>query len=203
MRSDRSRRAISPRRPRRGRRTPRTNRWGERRANNREHAGTGSALGRPARRECRRDPGRGRRAGPDRRRSRGWRLARANFRGRGERLVRSRPDHEHGEHVARTKKMVDVFGDITTELNAEARLGPIPRQMKLFAGTGRATTRWDADWDFDAEQAFRHSSTWRKERTARSVTSPSRSTISVSHRRGCGPASTGAGCRPSASGTPC
>lgn len=49
------------------------------------------------------------------------------------------PDLYREEGVERTKKMSEIYREITKDLNEEKRLGPIPKKMKLFGGTGAPT----------------------------------------------------------------
>lgn len=65
------------------------------------------------------------------------------------------PDLDTKEGLAYTKKIVDIFKEITSALNKEKRIGPIPKKIKLFAYTGRVSD--SSKWGFEYEQAFRHS----------------------------------------------
>jgi hypothetical protein len=46
------------------------------------------------------------------------------------------PDLFRPEGVQFTKKIDDIFRELARELNAQPRLGPLPKQLRLFAGTG-------------------------------------------------------------------
>ncbi len=75
--------------------------------------------------------------------------------GEGELTVLVQPDLNTKEGCKYTKKISDIFREITTQLNSEKRLGPIPKKLRLFAGTG-VVTDTGAHWGFDVEQGFRH-----------------------------------------------
>ncbi|HOJ31407.1 MAG TPA: beta-galactosidase trimerization domain-containing protein [bacterium] len=66
------------------------------------------------------------------------------------------PDLYTKEGVAFTKKIADIFRDITMQLNKEKRIGPIPKKIRLFAYTGRVTDQPNSKWGFEIEQSFRH-----------------------------------------------
>lgn len=76
--------------------------------------------------------------------------------GRGEEdlTVLVQPDLNTKEGLEYTKKIVDIFKEITDLLNKEKRIGPIPKKIKLFANTGKVSDR--EKWGFEFEQAFRH-----------------------------------------------
>jgi len=65
------------------------------------------------------------------------------------------PDLFREEGVQYTKKLIDVYRDATQQLNAEPRLGPIPKQIKLFANTGSPSGSHGAGAGLDATQEFR------------------------------------------------
>jgi len=73
-----------------------------------------------------------------------------------ELTVLVQPDLYIKEGLAYTKKISDIFREITIQLNKEKRIGPIPKRLRLFAYTGRVTDQPNSRWGFEIEQAFRH-----------------------------------------------
>ncbi len=74
--------------------------------------------------------------------------------GEEELTILVQPDLHRKEGLQYTKKLVDIFKELTDVLNKEKRIGPIPKKIKLFANTGVVT--WPpSDWAFEYEQAFR------------------------------------------------
>ena len=65
------------------------------------------------------------------------------------------PDLNRPDGVQYTKKLVDVYADITNQLNAAPRLGPVPKKLKLFGETSGPRPTNELSWDFDTTQAFR------------------------------------------------
>jgi len=76
--------------------------------------------------------------------------------GEEELTVLVQPDLNTKEGLLYTKKIVDIFREITENLNAEKKFGPVPKKIKLFAYTGRVTDNHNSTWGFEVEQAFRH-----------------------------------------------
>jgi len=79
--------------------------------------------------------------------------------GKGEKelSILVQPDLSTKEGLKYTKKIVDIYKDIIKQLNAEKRIGPIPRKLKLFASTAGATPTNDkVTWDFNVRQEFRY-----------------------------------------------
>jgi hypothetical protein len=71
------------------------------------------------------------------------------------------PDLYRKDGVEYSKKIVDIYNDVTQQLNAEPRLGPIPQKLRIFAGTGGpaysgAGSASALGWDFEIAQNFRH-----------------------------------------------
>ena len=75
--------------------------------------------------------------------------------GEEELTVLVQPDLNTKEGVLYTKKISDIFNQITTQLNSEKNIGPIPKKLKLFASTGKVSDAPGAKWGFDVEQSFR------------------------------------------------
>ncbi|MEO6906530.1 MAG: hypothetical protein ABI210_01440, partial [Abditibacteriaceae bacterium] len=65
------------------------------------------------------------------------------------------PDIYRPEGAEWTKKLVDVYDDVTKQLNATPRIGPIPQKIKIFGTTGGPDPNINADWAFDSAQNFR------------------------------------------------
>ena len=65
------------------------------------------------------------------------------------------PDLQREEGVATTLKLTDIYRDITAKLNAEPRLGPIPKKLRLFAQTSGPGTTTGKTWDFAIAQEYR------------------------------------------------
>ena len=74
--------------------------------------------------------------------------------GEEELTVLVHPDLNTKEGLYYTKKIVDIFRELTELLNKEKRIGPIPKKIKLFAHTGAVSDK--SNWGFEIEQAFRH-----------------------------------------------
>jgi hypothetical protein len=55
------------------------------------------------------------------------------------------PDLHRREGVEYTRKIADIYRDITQRLNAEPRLGPLPRKLRLFGATGGVRRSATAD----------------------------------------------------------
>jgi hypothetical protein len=68
------------------------------------------------------------------------------------------PDINTKEGQIYSKKVIDIYRDITKELAREERIGPIPEKLKLFASTGGASVLYKGEipWDFDVTQEFRY-----------------------------------------------
>ncbi len=62
------------------------------------------------------------------------------------------PDLHRADGVANTLTLRDVYRDVTRALDATPRLGPIPKKLRLFAGTGSIGS---GDADLPIELAFR------------------------------------------------
>lgn len=65
------------------------------------------------------------------------------------------PDLHTREGAQHTRKLSDVYVDVTEQLNREPRLGPIPKKLRLFAGTGAVSWPPSAT-DIPVQMAFRH-----------------------------------------------
>jgi len=52
------------------------------------------------------------------------------------------PDLNRPEGLAYTKKTTDIYAEMTRELNAEPRLGPLPKKLRLIAATGTPYSLW-------------------------------------------------------------
>ncbi|MCM8817767.1 MAG: beta-galactosidase trimerization domain-containing protein [Candidatus Omnitrophica bacterium] len=76
--------------------------------------------------------------------------------GEEELTILVQPDLNTKQGLQYTKKIVDIFKEITQILNKEKRLGPIPKKLKLFAYTGKVSDARNSQWGFEVEQAFRH-----------------------------------------------
>ncbi len=63
------------------------------------------------------------------------------------------PDLHRKEGVAFTRKTSDIYREITRQLEAEPRIGPIPKKMKFFGSTGGPRS---ATEDLENTQAFRY-----------------------------------------------
>ncbi|MCW3052198.1 MAG: Beta-galactosidase trimerization domain protein [Chthonomonadales bacterium] len=63
------------------------------------------------------------------------------------------PDLDHKEGLTYTRTLPDLYRDITRQLDAEPRLGPIPKRMKFFAGTQGPRSLKE---DLEITQGFRH-----------------------------------------------
>ncbi len=64
------------------------------------------------------------------------------------------PDLRRPDGIAHTRRLADVYREITTQLNATPRLGPFPKKLRLFAGTGSPDSG-PADTDLATAYAFR------------------------------------------------
>lgn len=62
------------------------------------------------------------------------------------------PDLDRPEGIANTLKLSDVYRMVTRELDGTPRLGPLPKKLRLFAGTGSIGA---GDADLPVELAFR------------------------------------------------
>jgi hypothetical protein len=65
------------------------------------------------------------------------------------------PDIYRPEGAKWTKKLVDVYNDVTAQLNAEPRLGPIPQKIKIYATTGGPNNYVADGWGLEPAQNFR------------------------------------------------
>ncbi|MCM8789109.1 MAG: beta-galactosidase trimerization domain-containing protein, partial [Candidatus Omnitrophica bacterium] len=74
--------------------------------------------------------------------------------GEEELTVLVQPDLNTKEGLQYTKKIVDIFRELTELLNKEKRIGPIPKKIRLFGYTGGVSDK--SQWGFEVEQAFRH-----------------------------------------------
>jgi hypothetical protein len=66
------------------------------------------------------------------------------------------PDLDRPDGVAYTKKNTDIYRDVARQLNATPRLGPIPKKIKIFGGTGTPFNSHDTGQDLELAQEFRH-----------------------------------------------
>jgi hypothetical protein len=65
------------------------------------------------------------------------------------------PDLHRPEGLAYTKKTGDIYAELARELNAEPRLGPLPRKLRLYGGTGTPLGFWMDAGGMDLGMTFR------------------------------------------------
>ncbi|MBA3683907.1 MAG: hypothetical protein H0W72_01500, partial [Planctomycetes bacterium] len=65
------------------------------------------------------------------------------------------PDLARAEGVASTKRTIDIYREMTRELESEPRLGPLPKKLRLFGFTGTPYGGFEPGPGYDEAMAFR------------------------------------------------